>query len=229
MASTAESTATSGGPPIDTFSGPAFGFLANHYESSVRGFCPGRDETYVHGRRSACRVRSFRTSFAEFPTAASAINAMREGLDPDVWKKCRLKIVITVLRDKFARCVPPCPSLVSIGTECFLGIRSWLMSWSLQASGVCSSTAVPTTPKLSNAKVYLRTKELSGDAVETPVPSEGEEQLHMDLARLDGVSVQPEPARPHAFYYPDRHTRLAGHSTLAMAPRCYERGQARLL
>ncbi|KAF4748679.1 hypothetical protein FOZ62_028340 [Perkinsus olseni] len=72
MATTAESTASSGGPPIDTFAGPAFGFLANDHESPVRAFCPGRDET---------------TSFAEFPTAASAITAMREGLDPAVWKK----------------------------------------------------------------------------------------------------------------------------------------------
>ncbi|KAF4676577.1 hypothetical protein FOL46_000039 [Perkinsus olseni] len=72
MATTAESTASSGGPPIDTFAGPAFGFLANDHESPVRAFCPGRDKT---------------TSFAEFPTAASAITAMREGLDPAVWKK----------------------------------------------------------------------------------------------------------------------------------------------
>ncbi|KAF4706675.1 hypothetical protein FOZ63_018836, partial [Perkinsus olseni] len=44
MATTAESTASSGGPPIDTFAGPAFGFLANDHESPVRAFCPGRDE-----------------------------------------------------------------------------------------------------------------------------------------------------------------------------------------
>ncbi|KAF4677714.1 hypothetical protein FOL47_010935 [Perkinsus chesapeaki] len=105
MAATTEPTAPSGGPPIDTFSGPAFGFLSNDHESSVRAFCPGRDETTV---------------FAEFPTAAAAVSALREGLDPDVWKKNRLKLVTTVLRDKFARHPELADELVATGKRSLL-------------------------------------------------------------------------------------------------------------
>ncbi|KAF4743025.1 hypothetical protein FOZ62_029430, partial [Perkinsus olseni] len=127
MATTAESTASAGGPPIDTFAGPAFGFLANDHESPVRASCPGRDE---------------RTSFAEFPTPASAITAMREGLDPAVWKKYRLKIVTTVLRDKFIRHPELADELVATGKRSLLFDCSPEDSEALEAQGFASDEGV---------------------------------------------------------------------------------------